>query len=323
MHDSPIPDAGHLTRDMYREILNFVPGVVYIFNLATHENDYSNKSTGDLIGYSAEEIKELGDRFLPSVMHPDDLPTVMENFAKFSALADDQVADIQYRMRHRDGRWIWIRSIDRVYERDAQGNVTRLIGVATDVTTARKTEQALAEQNEILTNINAEIEDMVYVANHDVIAPLRNISTLIGFLEDDLEQGVRNHDETLSRMREMVDTARGKINKILEVARARHSDTVERTYCDFAQTAADVLSVLDDEIQRTDARIKLDFSSAAGVTYAQPLVQSVFENLISNAIKYAKPGLPPRIGHRVPYLSFRISRGQQLSNTCLYMVVIH
>ena len=56
---------------------------------------------------------------------------------------DDEVIETEYRLRHADGSWRWFRGRDVVFERDADGRVTQIIGTADDVTDSRRALEAL------------------------------------------------------------------------------------------------------------------------------------------------------------------------------------
>ncbi|MBI5607359.1 MAG: PAS domain-containing protein [Deltaproteobacteria bacterium] len=78
-----------------------------------------------------------------NAMHPDDRAQVLALLKR--ALTQDHPAVAEYRRCTADGSWLWIRSIGRVTERDAQGNALRLVGVHTDVTPYKQMEQDLRE----------------------------------------------------------------------------------------------------------------------------------------------------------------------------------
>ena len=74
-------------------------------------------------------------------IHPDDLPGVGETTAR---MADCETGvDLEFRLRHADGHWIWVHSRGHVLERNGAGRVARLAGTLTDVTERRRREEAL------------------------------------------------------------------------------------------------------------------------------------------------------------------------------------
>lgn len=98
-----------------------------------------------VLGYADGEISEdLSD--FPRLVHPDDQDRVVAaHRAHIAGQAPAFEAD--FRVRRRDGEWIWVHDRGRVIERDADGNATRAIGVRTDIT-ALKTAEAQARTSE-------------------------------------------------------------------------------------------------------------------------------------------------------------------------------
>jgi len=99
-----------------------------------------------MLGRSATELNPLTpDRLMPMLVHPEDAPAVIA--AIESALGeDDTLFDMDARMRHADGRWIWTEARGKVIERDAQGRPLRMVGTQMDVTSRKAAELSLQEQ---------------------------------------------------------------------------------------------------------------------------------------------------------------------------------
>lgn len=99
-----------------------------------------------MLGRSAAELNPLTpERLMPMLVHPDDAPGVIA--AIDSALGEqDSLFDTDARMRHADGRWIWIEARGKVIERDARGRPLRMVGTQVDVTSRKAAELSLQEQ---------------------------------------------------------------------------------------------------------------------------------------------------------------------------------
>ncbi|MEO0362578.1 MAG: PAS domain-containing protein, partial [Pseudomonadota bacterium] len=152
-----------------------VPGLVYIYNQKDQQNEYANRSVGEMLGYSAEEIREMGADFLPSVIHPEDLPRLALHFNAISKLPDGGVATFEYRIKRPDGGYRWLSSNDSVFERDENGELLRHIGIAVDVTRQKESEaRALKMSRDILSD-NQSLLD----ANELLVAVIQTAASAI------------------------------------------------------------------------------------------------------------------------------------------------
>jgi PAS domain S-box-containing protein len=99
-----------------------------------------------MLGRMAGELNPIApDRFMPLLVHPEDAPAVMAAIEQ--ALGeDDRIFDMDARMRHADGRWIWTEVRGKVVERDAQGRALRMVGTQMDVSGRKAAELSLQEQ---------------------------------------------------------------------------------------------------------------------------------------------------------------------------------
>ncbi|MCC5988610.1 MAG: PAS domain S-box protein [Pararhodobacter sp.] len=101
-----------------------------------------------LFGYSPKELLS-GKIVYTDLIHPDDLPRIAKDVARHLASGPDEYRQ-EYRLRHGDGRWIWIDDSTWL-TRDASGEVTRINGVLFDNSDRKLAEHKLASsQAELL-----------------------------------------------------------------------------------------------------------------------------------------------------------------------------
>ncbi|TPM10078.1 PAS domain S-box protein [Mesorhizobium sp. B2-3-11] len=94
-----------------------------------------------MLGYGDGELDGDPDRWL-TMIHPDDRAAVAE---ADRAHLDGQTEffEAEFRMRHKDGRWVWILDRGKAIERDADGQLIRAIGSLTDITRRKQAEERL------------------------------------------------------------------------------------------------------------------------------------------------------------------------------------
>ena len=132
------------------KVINVIPNVLYIFNQETQSNEFANREISNYLGYSVEEVQEMKDSFLPTVMHPEDLKKLGAHFVKIQKSNDGEQIEFEYRLKHRDGSIKWFLSKDTVFERIKGSVNVKYIGVATDVTELKESQQKLSNTNKQL-----------------------------------------------------------------------------------------------------------------------------------------------------------------------------
>ncbi len=96
----------------------------------------------EMLGFAARDTQTTVDAWT-SALHPDDRAHVLAMLKQ--GLSHNRPTMVEYRRRTADGGWLWIRSIGRVVEHDAEGRPARLLGVHLDVTPHKQMEQDLRE----------------------------------------------------------------------------------------------------------------------------------------------------------------------------------
>jgi diguanylate cyclase (GGDEF)-like protein/PAS domain S-box-containing protein len=135
-----------------QQITTAIPDILYIYDLAMQSNVYSNRQMVDVLGYSPEEVQAMGSNVISTLVHPDDLPRVIEHLKLMASRPplDNTVGTLEYRMRHQDGHWHWLLSREVPFRRTQDGQVEQLLGVAHDITERKQLEERLHQANRLL-----------------------------------------------------------------------------------------------------------------------------------------------------------------------------
>lgn len=126
-------------------ILDTSPNVIYIYDLVGHRNVYSNREVTQFLGSTPEQIFSFGPALFEMILHPDDAALVAEHHARCAEAGDNDVLEVEYRMKDSGGHWRWLRSRDVSFARDGQGNVIQILGFTEEVTVRKLAEQALRD----------------------------------------------------------------------------------------------------------------------------------------------------------------------------------
>ena len=128
-----------------------IPGFVYVFDLLEKRNVYASRSLAVFLGYSAEQVCAMGDRLMPTIIHPDDGALARDHHAMMADNVDGETKEVEYRVRDAKGEWRWFHSWESVLTRDAEGRPRLMLGVAQDVTPRVQAERELLESRRSLS----------------------------------------------------------------------------------------------------------------------------------------------------------------------------
>lgn len=186
--------------------------------------------------------------------------------------------------------------------RNLQGEVYALIGTARDITELVETKQALSKRTDQLEAVNQELESFCYSVSHDLRAPLRHISGFVNALKQRLESTAAVNDPKIVHYMEVIEESSQKMSLLIDGLLAL--SRVSRT--ELVQIPIDLTRLVQTAIKLTKSRTAGDLSQtpdsiefAVGdlptVTGDPTLLQQVFSNLISNAVKFSRGGTPATI----------------------------
>tara|TARA_R110000868_G_scaffold383578_7_gene650672 strand:+ start:23858 stop:25621 length:1764 start_codon:yes stop_codon:yes gene_type:complete len=143
-----------------------------------------------------------------------------------------------------------------------------------------------------LVNKNKELEQFVYITSHDLQEPLRTISSYTQILKEDYENkldkdGKRFLEYLFNSSERLMDLIKG----ILDYTRIEKLDKKELIKTNLL--IEEILQDLQHSIDRTNAEIHV--SILPNIIGFPTLIRLLFQNLISNAIKFHRNGVPPKI----------------------------
>lgn len=149
----------------------------------------------------------------------------------------------------------------------------------------------LLQANRELEISNSELQQYASLASHDLQEPLRKIITFSRIIND---RYLVHPDEAKKHMLKVIDSAermRNLINDLLNYSKL--STTVKFSETNLNIILKEAISDLELAIQEKNAHIEVEELASLQIIPGQ--IRQVFQNILSNALKFSKKGQPPRI----------------------------
>jgi two-component system, LuxR family, sensor kinase FixL len=169
---------------------------------------------------------------------------------------------------------------------------TYIVASIVDITERKNIEDRLQRTNAELSRKNSEMEQFVYTVSHDLKSPLVTAASFIGFLKEDLKLNRSPEvDDSLMRIEKANHRMRELIEDLLELSRAGRFE-LEKEKVLLKDLIDTVIEGHSEEIRKRGLKIEMEVGSTT-IEVDASRMQQVFENLLTNALKYASKGSQP------------------------------
>ncbi len=200
------------------------------WNVQTGETVF-NERWAEIIGYTLEEISPTTIETWNKYCHPDDLKRCKEMLEK-NFRGELPYYDVEVRMRHKNGEWVWVYDRGKVVTRTKEGKPLLMLGTHQDITKRKRIENELLTANEryelAVSGVNDGIWDWDITTGELYLSP--RWKQMLGYEDHELE----NHHNTLLRLTYEEDLERvnehlqryfkGEINEYSFQFRMKHKD---------------------------------------------------------------------------------------------------
>lgn len=257
-----------------------------------------NHKLCEILGYSHEELLTLT---FQDITYADDLENDAVKIRQLLA-GEIQTYATEKRYIRKDDSVAWINLTVSLLREESSlhskkgGEPKYFIAVVEDISQRKQAELVLQQRAEELTRVNTilahttsllqkrnqELDQFVYVASHDLKAPLRAIASLSEWLEEDLaEQLPPENQHQMRLLRGRVHRMEGLINGLLEYSRVGRRDSE----LSLVSVHGLLQEIIDSLELPSSFVIEIAPDMPTFITKRFPLRQ-VFANLMENAIKH-------------------------------------
>jgi PAS domain S-box-containing protein len=154
-------EDSRLNQPIFKSLADSVSELLYIYDLIEQRYVFINQRVEQVLGYTPEEIIAMDKNALETLVYPEDLTLVFQSQQRLKTLIGDEIFEYEYRFRHAQDEYRWLRCRDSSFARAPDGSCRQVLGTALDVTKEKHTEMALRKSEEHLSLLIESAKDYV------------------------------------------------------------------------------------------------------------------------------------------------------------------
>ncbi len=295
-------DSLKASEEQFRSLAQALPQLIWVTD---------EKGVQEFTSFRWQEYTGLephGEHEWQAIVHPEDYEAINAAWAHSLTHGSIYRADVRLKSKEGDYRW---HSVLGEPVRDAENKIIKWVGAFTDVHYERsflqqlelqvekRTEQlneakAFAEEkNKELEKVNKELESFAYISSHDLQEPLRKIQTFSARIaEHDADSLSAYAKDKFQRMKDAARRMQLLIEDLLVYSRTTTSERRFETI-NLNAIVEEVKEDLNEELLDKGASIQVHEGCYVTVIHFQ--FRQLLHNLVSNSLKFVKPGQAPLI----------------------------
>ncbi len=149
----------------WSEVVRTVPDHLYVQDVLSQRMIYSNHHLGQTLGYSRTELLRMGEFFWEILLHPDDAQVYQDMRLRQRHRGHAELLQCQLRFRARDHKWRRFDIREQALARDHDDQVTRIVGVAKDITEQLEASESLRDSEQRYRMLAESISDVIFFTN--------------------------------------------------------------------------------------------------------------------------------------------------------------
>lgn len=262
----------------FKFLADSIPQMIWTAN-ANGSFDYYNKHWFDFTGLTFDETIEQG---WEQVLHSEGFKKHEKAWAEALRTGRPYQEELRFK-RGADGIYKW-HLCRALAMKDERNRIVKWFGSCTDIDEYKR---ALDLENRI-----SQFEDFNRIVAHNLRGPAGSIDMILDMMaESDSEE---EKSDYLAMLKQSSTKLIETLNELMKVLEVRNNQNLPYDDCDFAALTVNVEQMLKGQILSKNAVINTDFEVKT-MKFPKMYLESIFYNMISNALKYSKADVPPVI----------------------------
>jgi PAS domain S-box-containing protein len=242
-----------------------------------------------------KEIHEVEYDYKPSLKEAVEFYEDGKHRATMLKALDDAIKkgesyDVELKIITAQGKELWVRAVGKpIFENK---KCIKLLGIFMDVDDAYRynneeivvKKNRLQDVNESLIKKNKRLADFAQITSHNLRGPVSNLNSLLNLYETSATKGER--DMIVGKVSTVTNYLNDTLNTLVESLAIQETSVIKRKKLFFQDVLDKAIPAFQYVIDDFEINLITDFEKAPSVNYNAVYLESIFQNLISNAIKY-------------------------------------
>lgn len=243
-----------------------------------------NPAVSKLLGYSNEELLSQP---ISTFVYDDD--KIITKASRQVVLNSVPLINFENRYQTKGGEIVWLSWTSMPAPKDEL-----VYAIAKNVTAKKKLEEERNQHLANLTKINKELKQLSYTTSHDLRSPVNNLISLFSLLDVNKisDPEIRDYIEVLKTTTESLSEV---LNNSVDILIQKDRLPVEIEQVSISRSLKSVLISINSIMDVSGVKLTTDFSAFDEIKFNRAYLDSIFLNLITNSVKYARPGVSPII----------------------------
>lgn len=273
-----------ISEERFRFVLEASNSGVWDWDLKENKVYYSPQSL-KILELDASSSLDSPERW-NEIIHPDDLEKYYEglydHFENKTAFYENF-----HRVLTLNKKYKWVLNRGKVIERDTNGKPLKVIGTHTDVSVQKEKELELIRKMEAYSKKNSRLLNFSHIVSHNLNSHAGNFKLLLDMI--DLEENFAENRETMKYLRTVSNDLNKTIEDLSQIVNIENNTDIIVEPLNLNVYLSRVLNIISAYSHENNATIINNIPQEATINFNPAYLESVLQNLCTNAIKYANP----------------------------------
>ena len=246
-------------------------------------------SVEKITGYTQSEFLLESTLFL-KIIYPDDFQSVKKKLKTILRSRIQVSEEMEFRIINKRGNIVWVRTKINVI-RNGGGKISKIYGLVSDISLRKKAEEELNRSTENLIRLNETKDKFISIISHDLRTPFSSILGFTDLLISDEDLTEKEKEQYIRFIQESSKSMLALVNSLLDWTRLQTGRIkFEPEKISARMIVINSINSLSGVAIQKNINLRSEVEKDVIIYADNSLLTQVFNNLISNAIKFTKPG---------------------------------